>query len=79
MVFEFKSPEGNTIKCIENNLKKALSRQSKNVVIDSNRVKKVQDRSIRNYLIARLKRKRGIKGLLFVTKDGRVIDIRKCL
>lgn len=73
--FEFKSPEGSNIKGIENNLQKALRYQSKNIVIDSCRVKNLQDRSIQNYLIARLKRKKGIKRLIFITRNGKVIDI----
>ena len=78
-IFEFKSPEGSTIRCIENNLQKALRYQSKNIVIDSSRVKKLQDRSIKNYLITRMKRKHGIKSILFVTKTGEVVDIGSLL
>lgn len=74
-LFEFKSPEGSNIKCIENNLQKALRYQSKNVVLDSYRVKNLQDRSIQNYLITRMRRKKGIKRLLFITRSGKVIDI----
>lgn len=76
-LFEFKSPEGNNITNVENNLQKALRFQSKNVVIDTVRLKKIQDRSIKNYLIARMKRKRGIKKLIMVGKDGTAIDIGK--
>ena len=76
-LFEFKSPEGSTIKCVENNLQKALRHQSNNIVIDSLRIKKIQDRSIKNYLISRMKRKRGIKRLILVTKSGEAIDIGK--
>ncbi|MBR3415044.1 hypothetical protein IKG73_03505 [Candidatus Saccharibacteria bacterium] len=74
-LFEFKSPEGSSIKSIDNNLQKALRRQSRNIVIDSFRVKNVQDRSILHFLEERLRRKQGIKRLLFVTRDGKVIDI----
>ena len=74
-LFEFKSPCGSTIKCVENNLDKALRNQSKNVVIDSCRIKNVKDRSIINYLTNRLKHKKGIKRLFFVTRDGIAIDI----
>ena len=76
-LFEFKSPEGSSIKSIENNIQKALRYQSKNIVIDSIRVKRIQDRSIRTYLIKRMKRKHGIQKLIFVTKNGKVIDINK--
>lgn len=74
-LFEFKSPEGSNIKCIENNLQKALRYQSKNIVIDSCRVKNLQDRSIQSYLISRMQRKKGIKRLIFITKNGEVVDI----
>ena len=78
-MFEFKSPEGSTIKCIENNLQKALRYQSRNIVMDSYRVKMVQDRSIRNYLVTRMRQKRGIKRLFFVNRAGEVIDISKLI
>ena len=76
-LFEFKSPEGSTIKCIENNLQKALRHQSCNIVIDTLRVKKVKDRSIKNYLTNRMKRKHGINELILITKTREVVDISK--
>lgn len=78
-LFEFKSPEGATVKCVENNLNKALRKQSKNVVIDSCRMKNIRDKSIVSYLVSRLKRKKGIKRLIFVTRDGKAIDINELL
>ena len=74
-LFEFKSPEGSTIKCVENNLQKAIRRQSKNVVIDSSRLRNIQDRSVQNYLIKRFQYKRGIKRIIFINKAGLVLDI----
>ena len=75
-LFEFKSPEGTTIKSVENNLQKALRRQSKNIVIDCARIKKVREHSIIHYLEERVHRKQGIKRLLLVTrKERKVIDI----
>ncbi|MBQ3430680.1 hypothetical protein IJG20_01080 [Candidatus Saccharibacteria bacterium] len=78
-LFEFKSPTGSTIKCVENNLDKALKNQSKNIVIDSCRIKDVRDKSILNYLTKRLKRKKGIKHLIFVTREGKAIDINEII
>ncbi len=78
-MFEFKSPEGSTIKCVENNLQKALRYQSKYVVIDSLRIKDIQDRSIKSYLISRMRKKRGIRRLFFIDKEGKVIDIGESL
>ncbi|MBQ2637859.1 hypothetical protein IJG10_01905 [Candidatus Saccharibacteria bacterium] len=76
-LFEFKSPPGSTIKCVANNLDKALRNQSKNIVIDSCRMKDVRDRSIISYLKSRLERKKGIKHLIFVTRNGKAIDINE--
>ena len=45
-IFEIKAPEGGTTSCIEHNIKKALSHQSANIVIDSMRMKNIKDRSI---------------------------------
>ena len=74
-IFEFKSPEGSTIKAVERNLVKAINHQSPNVVISSIRMKKVQDRSIINFLASKLKEGKGIKHLIFVKRDGTAIDI----
>lgn len=76
-LFEFKSPEGSSVKSIQRNLVKAFNRQSPNVVIDSSRMKNVKDASIRNYLVSRLKAGKGLKRLLFVTRTENVIDINE--
>ena len=67
--------KGARIKSVENNLQKALRRQSKNVVIDACRIKNLKDKNIEKYLISRLKQKKGIGMLIFITKNGEVIDI----
>ena len=76
-LFEFKAPEGSSVKSIQRNLVKALNRQSPNIVIDSFRMKRVRDSSIRNCLITRLKAGKGLKRLFFVTRTGNVIDINE--
>lgn len=76
-LYEFKSPEGHSISCVNNNLQRALRRQCKNVVIDSSRIKNVQDRSVKNFLVAMLKKKHGIGHLILVTRDGKVVDINE--
>ncbi|MBR1875034.1 hypothetical protein IJ798_01490 [Candidatus Saccharibacteria bacterium] len=78
-LFEFKSPDGDNIGCVDNNLKKALRKQSKCVVIDTIRIKKVLDRSIKNYLLNVIKKRLDIKRLYMVTKKGEVIDIKNPL
>lgn len=76
-IFEIKAPEGRTTACIERNLRKALNHQSANIIIDSFRIKNVQDRSIQSHLVERLQKKHGIKRILFVNRKREVIDINK--
>ena len=78
-LFEFKSPDGNRIKCVDNNLKKALKNQSKCIVICSIRLKNVTDRSVENHLREVITKRPDIRRLYFVDKHGRVIDIKNPL
>ncbi|MBR0461017.1 hypothetical protein IJI91_03495 [Candidatus Saccharibacteria bacterium] len=72
--FEIKSPKSSNANSLEHNIKKAL-RQSKNIIIDTSRIKKVQNDKIRNFLINQMRSRKQIKKLLLVTKQGKVIDI----
>ena len=74
-IFEFKSPEGSNIRAVERNIVKAINHQSPNVAISTLRMKKIKDRSVKNYLVANYSRLKGIKHLIFVTRDGVAIDI----
>ena len=74
-VFEFKAPEGSSAKSIQRNIVRAINHQSANIVIDSFRMKKIRDSSIQSFLISLIKKGKGIKRLLFVTKSGKVVDI----
>lgn len=78
-IFEIKAPEGKSIKCIERNLVKAINHQAPNVVIDSFRIKNVQDRSIQSFLVNCLRRGRGLQRVLFVNRKREVIDINSLL
>lgn len=74
-IFEFKAPEGSSVKSIQRNIVKAINHQSANIVIDSFRMKRIHDSSIQGFLLGRLKEGKGIKRLLFVNRSGKVIDI----
>lgn len=77
VVYEFKSSEGSKCRTIEHIVKKA-ARQCPNLVFDSFRMKKIQDRSVQNYLTQLLKTNRiGLKKILFVNRNREVIDISK--
>ena len=78
-LFEIKAPEGTTTACIERNLRKAINHQSTNIVIDSFRMKNIQDRSIQNFLLERLKLRHGIKRIIFVNRKREAIDINNLL
>ena len=78
-LFEMKAPEGRTIKCVERNLRKAVNHQAPNIVIDSFRVRDIQDRSIQSFLITCLRRGRGLQRVLFVNRKREVVDINQLL
>jgi len=75
-LWEMKSPNTDKLNQIKNNLKRAR-RQSQNVIIDSQRVKYIPDQIIQKFLVARYKEQKTIKGLLFVNRKRKVIDITK--
>jgi len=74
-IFEFKAPEGSSIRSVERNIVKALNHQSPNIVIATFRMKNIQDRSVQNHLITLLRAGRGIQRLILVTRDGKAVDI----
>lgn len=78
-IFEIKAPEGKTTTCVERNLRKAVDHQSPNIVIDSFRMKNIQDRSIQSFLIERLKRRHGVRRIIFVNRKREAIDINSFL
>lgn len=78
-IFEIKAPEGKTTTCVERNLRKVVDHQSPNIVIDSFRMKNIQDRSIQSFLIERLKRRHGVRRIIFVNRKRKAIGINSFL
>jgi len=76
--WEMKSPKTNKISQLEMNLKRA-SRQSPNIILDSQRIKDIPDDRVQKFLIERFIRRRNIKKLLFITKRREIIDISKLI
>jgi hypothetical protein len=72
--WELKSPKTDKLSAIERNLKRA-TKQSGNVVIDSRRMHKLQDRTVQKFLLQKYKQQKTIKQLLFVNRRHQVIDI----
>lgn len=75
VVFEIKSPITNKPDKLERNIKRGL-KQSKNIIFDSSRIKKMRDDNLRRFLINKARTQKQIGKLLFVTKKGQIIDIK---
>lgn len=73
--FEIKSPENARAITLERAIKKAL-KQSRNIIIDSSRMKGHRDDILRKYLIQQAQIRKQIKRMYLVTKHGRIIDIK---
>ena len=73
-IYEIKSPITNNPKKIIRNVKRALEK-SPNVIIDSSRIKRLNDDAVQRTLRNKVKDLPGLKNLLFVNKRGQIIDI----
>jgi hypothetical protein len=73
--YEMKAPDGKSIRAIERNVKRAGAK-CQNVIIDACRIRRVQDRSIKNYLLSHIKDWPKIKKLMFIGRDGKAVDIK---
>ena len=75
--YEIKSPLTDKANTLEHMIKRAL-RQSPNLIIDSSRTngKKIRDDQIRKFLVAKARRHKQIKRMLFITRHGQIIDIK---
>ncbi len=76
--WEMKSPRTDKIQQLEKNLKRA-NRQAAYIIIDSQRMNRLQDKVIQRFLVGQLQNQRSIKGLLFIDRKRSVIDIRELL
>ncbi len=72
--WEIKAPRTDKLSAVERNLKRA-TKQSANIIIDSRRMSKLQDRTIQKFLAQKYKQQKTIKKLLFVNRKHQVIDI----
>ena len=73
--YEIKSPFTNKPDKIERNIKRGL-KQSKNIIIDSYRIKEMKDADVKRFLTKKAKEQNQIKSMLFITKKGTIIDIK---
>ena len=73
--WELKSPQGNGVKTIENILKKA-AKQSKNIILDFSRIKMNGNQAFYRTKYYLHNNKHGIKRLIIITKNHKVIDFK---
>ncbi len=75
VVWEMKSPQASDRKAIERNLRKA-SKQSQNIIFDSQRMKGASDAEIERQLRKLCLHIKAVKRLLFIDRDREIIDIK---
>lgn len=73
--FEIKSPKTSKANSLEHILKKAL-RQSANIIVDSSRMRAINDAKIQSFLVHQARSRKRIKRIMLVTKSGYIIDIK---
>ena len=74
IAYELKSPFTNRPDKLERNIKRAL-KQSKNIILDSSRIKGLRDDKLRCFLIKKAQEQKQIGNLIFITRHGQIIDI----
>jgi hypothetical protein len=73
-LWEIKSPKTDKLSAVERNLKKA-TKQSCNIIFDSQRMSKIHDSTIYDFLQKKLRQQKSIKKLIFINRKREVIDI----
>ena len=76
--FEIKSPVSHNINAVERNLVRGL-RQSCNIIFDASRMRRVHDKQILMKLTHRLRKGKGLKRILLVTKRGDIVDVNQLI
>lgn len=75
MEWEIKAPKSGQLKAVQKNLRLAIH-QSKNVIFDSRRMKKIPDHMIERELIKWSGEMRSLQHLIYVNRRGFVIVIK---
>ncbi|MBR6505516.1 hypothetical protein IKT18_01570 [Candidatus Saccharibacteria bacterium] len=76
--YEMKSPFTNKSDKLERNIKRGL-KQSKNIILDSSRIKDMRDDNLRRFLVRKAKEQKQIGELIFITKRGKIIDVKSLI
>ena len=73
--FEIKSPRTSKANSLEHLIKKALM-QSSNIIFDSSRIRNCNEDKMHVFLLRQAKTRKVLKSMIFVTKQGAIIDIK---
>ena len=79
IAYEIKSPKSGKTNTIEHRIKDAISHQSRNIIIDSSRIKNLTDRSLQSWLISKCRIQPKIQRMLLINKKGQIIDIKSLI
>ena len=73
--WEMKSPTSSNMGQIERNIKRA-SKQSRYIIIDSQRIKNLPDKKIEDYLRKCVRNRKLVKKLWFINQNREIIDVK---
>ena len=76
VAYEIKPPKTNNTNTIEHRIKEAINNQSRNIIIDSSRIKNMPDRTLQNWLVDRCRKQPQIRQMLLVNKKTQIVDIK---
>ena len=74
IIWEIKSPTGNSKTTVGNQFKEASKQRARNIVFDSRRTK-LKDSVVLSRVRFEMKRRRSVKRVLFIAKDENVVEI----
>ena len=74
--WEFKSPKGAKIDCVERSLKRG-TKQSDKIIVSSHRVKYIPDKAIERELTRKMRANKKVTIVKFINRKHEIIDITK--
>jgi hypothetical protein len=74
LIWEMKSPKGNSKTTVGNQFKKSSKQRARYIVFDARRTR-LQDDDIKSKIRYEVSRRRSIKRVLLIVKDGAVLEI----
>ena len=76
IIMEIKSPMGNSRHTVRNQFDRASSQHASGLVLDGQRTK-IDDETLRKYILRELSMRHRIKKVIFITKTQEVLEFKK--